>query len=340
MHSSLSSNFPGKIPPYKVQEPTPGAHPPTRSITIDGWEITCCSTHIMNALQIDEAATHLSIPLPEMTFADNHLTLRHEPSGFTYTFQALPALSKVKVGAGWDEQGGGVRVKHADEWGKTRSTGPSPLSPETPLPTVPVKPFDWTYSTLHNGSCSTSSTSSSPSSPSLSTSIAWRPASSGEVIDLELLSRPDPILYYDEIPLFESELDDNGTSTLSARVRVMPTCLFVLLRHFLRVDGVLFRVRDVRVFHLFGSNKVVREVSGWEGEYEGVKSRLPPPFSDLSPLSSSGWVHQTLSGRRPPPGVKLEGGTKSWPGLGKTTEVLVLDRLEKNGSQKSQETDQ
>lgn len=44
------------------------------------------------------------------------------------------------------------------------------------------------------------------------------------MIDLELLSRPDPILFYDEIPLFESELDDNGTSILSARV-VSPTPL-------------------------------------------------------------------------------------------------------------------
>lgn len=55
-----------------------------------------------------------------MTFADSHLTLRHAPSGFTYAFQALPALGEVSVGRGWDAEGGGVKVKHAEEWGKTR----------------------------------------------------------------------------------------------------------------------------------------------------------------------------------------------------------------------------
>lgn len=142
----------------------------------------------------------------------------------------------------------------------------------------------------------------------------------------------------------------------------MPTCLFVLLRHFLRVDGVLFRVRDVRVFHLFGTDKVIREISGWEAEYEAVRAvrsvffppqtrcafwladrcfpvgmsdvyfrwikRLPPPLTDLSPLSSSGWVHQTISavGRRQPAGVKVEDGAKPWPGLGKVTEVWELTK--------------
>ena len=56
--------------------------------------------------------------------------------------------------------------------------------------------------------------------------------------------------------------------------------------------------------------------------------RLPPPFSDLSPLDNPGWVHQTISGadgRRVPEGVKvLEEGGKAWPGLGKVVDVLEL----------------
>ena len=34
-----------------------------------------------------------------------------------------------------------------------------------------------------------------------------------------------------------------------AQVRVMPRCWFVLLRYWLRLDGVLMRLREVRGFH-------------------------------------------------------------------------------------------
>lgn len=55
-----------------------------------------------------------------MTFADNYLTLTHAPSGFELTFRAMPSLAEIRVGEGWDAEGGGVKVKYAEEWGKTR----------------------------------------------------------------------------------------------------------------------------------------------------------------------------------------------------------------------------
>jgi len=63
-----------------------------------------------------------------------------------------------------------------------------------------------------------------------------------------LLSRDEPILFFAEVPLYESELDDNGCSQLVAKVRVMPRCWLVLLRFWLRVDGSLVRLRETRLF--------------------------------------------------------------------------------------------
>lgn len=37
--------------------------------------------------------------------------------------------------------------------------------------------------------------------------------------DMALLTARDPILFFAEVPLYESELDDNGTSQLSVKVR-------------------------------------------------------------------------------------------------------------------------
>jgi hypothetical protein len=54
--------------------------------------------------------------------------------------------------------------------------------------------------------------------------------------------------------------------------RVMPTCIFILARLTLRVDNVLFRAHDTRIFHSYASNPplIIRETSGWEAPYERV----------------------------------------------------------------------
>ena len=50
-------------------------------------------------------------------------------------------------------------------------------------------------------------------------------------IDRELLMRREPILFYDELDLYESELDDHGMCTLSIKLRVMPSCFYILMRY-------------------------------------------------------------------------------------------------------------
>ena len=53
----------------------------------------------------------------------------------------------------------------------------------------------------------------------------------------------------------------------------MPTCIFILSRFILRVDNVLFRTYDTRIYHSFSSSPplLVRECSGWEAPYDRVK---------------------------------------------------------------------
>ena len=52
----------------------------------------------------------------------------------------------------------------------------------------------------------------------------------------------------------------------------MPHSWFVLARLFLRVDNVLFRIHDVRIYHAFGEDQMIREVSGMEASYDDIKS--------------------------------------------------------------------
>jgi len=55
-------------------------------------------------------------------------------------------------------------------------------------------------------------------------------------------------MHYGEVVLFEDELGDNGYSKVNVRYRVMSDCFFVLHRSYTRVDHVLVRILDTRIF--------------------------------------------------------------------------------------------
>lgn len=65
-------------------------------------------------------------------------------------------------------------------------------------------------------------------------------------IDRQLLQdQSSPILMYDDVVLFEDFIHDHGVVRMSVRTRVMPRCWYVLLRYWLRVDGVVMKVCDL-----------------------------------------------------------------------------------------------
>jgi len=74
--------------------------------------------------------------------------------------------------------------------------------------------------------------------------------------------------------LYEDELADNGIAVMSCKVRVMPERLLLLCRFFLRLDGVILRLRDTRVYVELGSNTVIRQYTAKEESYDVVQSKL------------------------------------------------------------------
>lgn len=119
-----------------------------------------------------------------------------------------------------------------------------------------VKPFDWSYTTEYKGNLSSDS---------------YVFVSSPTPIPLDLLKRPDPILFFDEVMLYEDEMADNGITMLSCKIRVMPARLLLLCRFFMRLDNVLFRIRDTRLYVEFATGEVIREYVAKEESYEGVR---------------------------------------------------------------------
>ena len=71
--------------------------------------------------------------------------------------------------------------------------------------------------------------------------------------------------------LYEDELADNGISMLSCKIRVMPSRLLLLARFFMRLDNVIIRLRDTRVYVDFDTGEVIREYLAKEEQYETVR---------------------------------------------------------------------
>lgn len=53
----------------------------------------------------------------------------------------------------------------------------------------------------------------------------------------------------------------------------MNECMFILLRYYLRVDGVRVRILDTRIYHEFGTNTVLREFKHLESDFDMLRSR-------------------------------------------------------------------
>lgn len=85
--------------------------PNERAISVNGWRISTTTNPISNSNECDALQAALGIPLPEMTFGNNKLTLTHQPTGWVYVFDAPGSLSEVST-----EGDGGIKVGHAKSW--------------------------------------------------------------------------------------------------------------------------------------------------------------------------------------------------------------------------------
>ncbi|GLD73082.1 TIP41-like protein isoform X1 [Lates japonicus] len=186
----------------------------------------------------------MSMPsLPEMLFGDNVLRIQHT-EGYGIEFNAIDALKRI------NNMEDAVKVACAQEWQESRAD--SEHSKEV------VRPYDWTYTTDYKGTL-------------IGDNMQIKVTETAERIDMEKLKAREQIMFFDDVLLFEDELHDHGVSMISVKIRVMPTSFFLLLRFFLRVDGVLIRINDTRLYHEAGKNYMLREFSTRESKIAELK---------------------------------------------------------------------
>ncbi|KAF2805640.1 TIP41-domain-containing protein [Mytilinidion resinicola] len=224
------------------------------SITRHGFRITTRKLPILKAGPIEEMSKKLGITPPEMIFGDNLVTVEYKESGWKIEFNAFDALDRVdKTGEAM------LKVSYSKEWQQNRSKQFEDIKEV-------VKPFDWSYSTDYKGTTPVPNPSFEPTTTP---------------IPLHLLKRPDPILFFDDVMLYEDELADNGIAMLSVKARVMPERMLLLCRFFMRLDDVLFRIRDTRVYVEFATGEVIREYTAREEKVEAVREALARTRDDV-----------------------------------------------------------
>ncbi|XP_032016957.1 TIP41-like protein [Hylobates moloch] len=229
-----------------------------RDFCFGPWKLTASKTHIMKSADVEKLADELHMPsLPEMMFGDNVLRIQH-CSGFGIEFNATDALRCV------NNYQGMLKVACAEEWQESRTEGEH--SKEV------IKPYDWTYTTDYKGTL-------------LGESLKLKVVPTTDHIDTEKLKAREQIKFFEEVLLFEDELHDHGVSSLSVKIRVMPSSFFLLLRFFLRIDGVLIRMNDTRLYHEADKNYMLREYTSRESKISNLMHVPPSLFTEPNEIS-------------------------------------------------------
>lgn len=121
-----------------------------------------------------------------MVFPKNILSLTYK-NGANIQFTPMDALRFVR------NEKMSVRVACAGEWQESR---PQQLCEEK------LKPFDWTFSTNYQGTHNEK----------------IKIEETNLKIDIFKLLKKEPILFYQDLTLFEDELHDNGVSSCSVKI--------------------------------------------------------------------------------------------------------------------------
>ncbi|RQM06091.1 hypothetical protein DH86_00002404, partial [Scytalidium sp. 3C] len=216
----------------------------THSHVQKGFKISARKLPISKSDEIDDMSNKLGIPVPEMIFGDNLVAIEHLKSGWRLEFNAFDALDRVEK-----TDKNMLQVAYSKEWSSSREKTHEGIKEI-------IRPFDWSYTTDYKGTVTNGKSFSNNES---------------DLIPIALLKRPDPILFFEEVVLYESELDDNGISVLSCKLRVMPERMLLLCRLFMRLDNVIVRIRDTRIYIDFDTLKVIRDYTEKEAPFNQVK---------------------------------------------------------------------
>lgn len=210
----------------------------------------------------EQSHRHRRITLPEVCFSHAvvAITLSHDAADVDDTAltsrtttliwdcrKALEAWSRahahIPVGSSVESQGVSVR-----------KTVDAELWSHKSIPNTDFH-FDWTYTTPFSVDIvwDIGGDYRDDASTNTTTSTTWMELPKSGLNMALLQDTTQPILYFDDIELYEDDLHDNGVVNFRVKLRLMPTCLYVLSRCWCRVDNAELICRETRTMVEFGA---------------------------------------------------------------------------------------
>ena len=272
--------------------------------TAGQWEITLRQGAMMPSTEIDALEHSMpGIKLPAMIYKNSQVLLINQTNKFCFEFNPIDAL---KLCAFEERErslyrGGEMKSSHvnvipdpvkvamAHHW-ENRSIPVSSIfrendSEEVKVSSLPVfGSSEWTYTTPYKGLLK--GLPQDQGFDELPENVQLE--ATEESIPLSRLGTNNPILWGGEVLFYEDELDDCGQSRFYMRFRAMGDCWYGLLRCFVRVDNVIVRIYDTRIFHDYSSRSILREFQVKESSYAELASKGFAPSSQwaTNPYSS------------------------------------------------------
>ncbi|KAI1110278.1 type 2A phosphatase activator TIP41 [Nemania sp. NC0429] len=285
----------------------------TRTHKQGHFQITSRKMPISKTRPIEELEKDLKIRMPEMIFGDNLVSIKHLPTRWRIEFSTRDALDAVdKTGdnmlqvayaeewsASREQTSAGIReVVRPFDWSySTKYSGTVVLPSVTEEDEVSKADTNADTNTDTNTDTDADVDGTTGTETEATTRTYQTGANTGdtaekveknrrrhlkplvftptnEPIPIELLKRRDPIRFFDDVMLYESELDDNGISAFSAKIRVHDERMLLLCRLYMRLDNVVCRIRDTRIYVDFATETVTREYTAREAKYHDIKQKL------------------------------------------------------------------
>ena len=248
-----------------------------------GWDFYSHSENMMNSKDLDiliknkdENKLYIN-HLPEIFYGFNRLFLINKSKNFCYEFNPLQMLSLANYN---------LRKKLLKE--KEIYYIPNQAKSQYSKTDDSKNEEDWSFSSPYMGHItSINNCVMGKYYPEIKETKVFKK----EKTDLKYPeTKVENVLNYNQIHFFEDELGDIGFSEGKIGFGVMDQCFLGLMRCYLRVDNMVVRNIDTKIYHKFGDNYIIRNFLVKEKTYDELANKgfhfsnqwnLSPTQSDI-----------------------------------------------------------